>query len=86
MQRRHFITILGGVAAIWPLVARAQQPALPVIGFINVTSARNYTRQLAGFLNGLRETGYVDGRNQVIRLPCRSYLTVNRPKRHGPDK
>jgi ABC-type uncharacterized transport system substrate-binding protein len=66
MQRRDFITLLGGAAAIWPLVARAQQPALPVIGFINVTSARNYTRQLAGFLNGLRETGYVDGRNVKI--------------------
>ncbi len=66
MQRRDFITLLGGAAAIWPLVARAQQPVLPVIGFINVTSARNYTRQLAAFLNGLGETGYVDGRNVKI--------------------
>jgi putative tryptophan/tyrosine transport system substrate-binding protein len=66
MQRRDFIILLGNVAAIWPLVGRAQQPALPVIGFINVTSARNYTRRLVGFLNGLRETGYVDGRNVKI--------------------
>jgi putative tryptophan/tyrosine transport system substrate-binding protein len=66
MQRRDFIILLGGAAAIWPLVVRAQQPALPVIGFINVTSARTYARQLAGFLNGLRETGYVDGRNVKI--------------------
>jgi putative ABC transport system substrate-binding protein len=66
MQRRDFITLLGGAAATWPLVARAQQPVLPVIGFINVTSARNYTRQLAAFLNGLGETGYVDGRNVKI--------------------
>jgi putative ABC transport system substrate-binding protein len=51
---------------MWPRAAHAQQPALPVIGFINVTSARTYTRQLAGFLDGLRETGYVDGRNVKI--------------------
>ena len=66
MQRRDFITLLGGAAATWPLVARAQQPVLPVIGFINVTSARNYTRQLAAFLNGLGETGYVDGHNVAV--------------------
>jgi putative tryptophan/tyrosine transport system substrate-binding protein len=66
MQRRDFIILLGSAAAIWPLVARAQQRALPVIGFINLTSARNYTRRLEGFLNGLRETGYVDGRNVKI--------------------
>jgi len=65
MMPREFITLVGG-AATWPLAARAQQPALPVIGFINVTSARNYTRRLEGFLNGLRETGYVDGRNVKI--------------------
>jgi putative tryptophan/tyrosine transport system substrate-binding protein len=66
MQRRDFIILLGSAAVIWPLVARAQQRALPVIGFINLTSARNYTRRLEGFLNGLRETGYVDGRNVKI--------------------
>jgi putative tryptophan/tyrosine transport system substrate-binding protein len=66
MQRRDFITLLGCAAVIWPRVARAQQPTPPVIGFINVTSARNYTRQLAAFLNGLGETGYVDGRNVKI--------------------
>jgi putative tryptophan/tyrosine transport system substrate-binding protein len=79
MKRREFIILLGCGAATWPHIARAQQPTLPVIGFMNVTSARNYTRQLAAFLNGLGETGYVDGRNvkieyrwaedQIDRLP-----------------
>jgi putative tryptophan/tyrosine transport system substrate-binding protein len=66
MRRREFIAGLGGAAVTLPLAARAQQPTLPVIGFINVTSARNYTQQLAAFLNGLGETGYVDGRNVKI--------------------
>jgi putative tryptophan/tyrosine transport system substrate-binding protein len=66
MTRREFIGLLGGAAVTWPLAASAQQPAMPVIGFINVASARTYARQLAGFLNGLRETGYVDGRNVKI--------------------
>ena len=66
MRRREFITILGGAAIVWPLAASAQQTAMPVVGFVNSASAKNYTTQLAAFLKGLRETGYVDGQNVAI--------------------
>jgi putative tryptophan/tyrosine transport system substrate-binding protein len=66
VRRRDFIKVIAGSAVAWPLAAHAQQPALPVVGFVNAASAQNYSRQLAAFLKGLGETGYVDGRNVTI--------------------
>ena len=66
MRRREFICFFGSVAATWPLAARAQQSAMPVIGFINAAPAQSYGPQLAAFLKGLDEKGYVDGRNVTI--------------------
>jgi putative ABC transport system substrate-binding protein len=88
MRRRQFITLLGGIAAIWPVVARAQHPAMPVIGFLSSSSPSVTTKRIASFGQGLSETGYVASRDVTIeprlaegqydRLPALAADLVNR--------
>ena len=66
MRRRDFIKVVAGSAVAWPLAVRAQQTPMPVVGFVNSTSPQSYARQLAAFLEGLREAGYEEGRNVAV--------------------
>ena len=66
MRRRKFIALSVGAAISWPLATRAQQPKMPVVGFLNGGSPDGYAKYVAGFLHGLMETGYVEGKNVTV--------------------
>ena len=66
MRRREFITLVGGAAIEWPLAGRAQQAAMPVVGFVNIRSPEPSGRNATAFRKALNETGYVEGQNVMV--------------------
>ena len=66
MRRREFLGVLGGAAVTWPIATHAQQPAMPVVGFLNSQSSNQFPEPLRGFRRGLKEAGFVEGENLTI--------------------
>jgi putative ABC transport system substrate-binding protein len=77
LRRRDFIAYVCGAAAAWPLAARAQQPAMPVIGFLRSTTANGSAHLVAAVLQGLKESGFVDGQNVAIEYRWASLAGAN---------
>src|SRR3954465_4976579 len=79
LRRREFITLLGGAAAAWPVAARAQQPAMPVVGVLNTPTLEAQAERHAAFHQGLKETGFIAGQNVSIDYRSAEGLTDQLP-------